>query len=129
MLFLLKWYNDRFYLEIHCGDSMFTSSSGFIRLPSNPTEYSASVDCNYTISTNNASTFSIGILSLQLPQLLDSIADCDRDYIMVCDYAYSNRYPNIIISTAPLKSQEHKGTCLFTSAATNQRVSPEGSPR
>lgn len=62
---------------------MFTSSSGFIRLPANPTEYSASVNCNYTISTNNASTFSLGVSSLQLPQILDSLADCDRDYILV----------------------------------------------
>src|SRR6218665_2819835 len=63
---------------------MFTSSSGFIRLPANPTEYSASVNCNYTISINNASTFSLGVSSLQLPQILDSPADCNRDYILVC---------------------------------------------
>jgi len=33
-----------------------------------------------------------------------------------------NRNRNLKISKAPLKSQAHQGTCLFTSAATNQRA-------
>ena len=41
---------------------------------------------------------------------------------------YRNRNRNLRLSTAPLKRQMHKGTSLFTSAATNQRGSPEGSP-
>lgn len=67
--------------DLDCGDSLFTSSSGFVHFPVNPTEYSARVNCNYTISTTNASTFS---LILALWKMLDSLIDCSRDYITVC---------------------------------------------
>jgi len=40
----------------------------------------------------------------------------------------SNRTHNPGISRAPLKSQVHQGTSLFTSAATNQRGCPKSSP-
>ena len=38
------------------------------------------------------------------------------------------RYRNLGISRAPLKSQAHQGNRLLTSAATNQKGSPMGSP-
>jgi len=39
-----------------------------------------------------------------------------------------NRNRNLKTSRAPLKNQAHQGTSLFTSAATNQRGFPKGSP-
>jgi len=38
-----------------------------------------------------------------------------------------NRNHNLRISKAPLKSQAHQGTSLFTSGVTNQRGCPKGS--
>ena len=35
---------------------------------------------------------------------------------------------NLGVSRAPLKRQEYQGNNLFTSAATNQRCCPKGSP-
>ena len=40
----------------------------------------------------------------------------------------NHRNRHLGISRVPLKSQEHQGTSLFTSTATNQRGCPKGSP-
>jgi len=44
-------------------------------------------------------------------------------------YLFSLRNRNLRTTRAPLKSQAHQGTSLFTSAAMNQMSFPKGSPR
>jgi len=44
------------------------------------------------------------------------------------DKKAENRNRNLGISRAPLKSQEHQGTSLFTCTVTNQKRCPKSSP-
>ena len=75
-----------FFSDLPCGDTAFTSSSGVIELPRKLKEDgSATVNCTYTISTENTTTMSLdlGNSPLEFEQVLDSFADCNSDHIMV----------------------------------------------
>ena len=70
-------------LELDCGANLFTNPSGFINLPRNPTNFLATVNCTYTISTNRTSHIWLKTSLNSHMQLFQSFKDCDRESLTV----------------------------------------------
>src|SRR5688572_17514994 len=79
-------------LELDCGATLFTNSSGYIILPRNPTNYLATVNCTYAITANNLSY--IWLNTYISTQFLQSFQDCGRESVTV---GWANSFLKIIV--------------------------------
>ena len=78
-------------LELGCGTTLFTNSSGVISLPINPTGYPAPLDCTYTISAKDLTYIFLSSDISPSDQLLKSFQDCDREWLKVgCVHSFVN---------------------------------------
>ena len=87
---MLKPSNIAVVLELDCGDTLFTESSGNISLPGNPTGYLATVNCTYTISTNRTDVIWLNAYFQTTMKFLQSFQDCEGESVMV-GYLHSSQ--------------------------------------
>lgn len=78
-----------FILELDCGTTLFNRSSGVINLPRSPTNYLMTVNCTYTISTNQLSYIWLDTYHNTPTELLESFQDCDKEGLTVgCAHSF-----------------------------------------
>lgn len=81
-------------LEIDCGTTLFTNTSGNISFPRNPTGYPATVNCTYTISAKDLTYIWIHDYATEWTHLLNSFQDCSTEWLMVVCVLSSAAFKN-----------------------------------
>lgn len=74
---------DAIILELDCGTTIFSNTSGVISLPKNTKNYLATVNCTYTVSANRLSYIWFNSYFTSSAQILNSFENCDTDSLTV----------------------------------------------